>query len=392
MFARGWRRPARSFLPLEQHRVVAISACCARATSCRCGVSGRPRARRRSLRRFFGGLDKLRPTLVSWNGTGFDLPVLHYRMLRHGVAVADLLGQRRTRSRFQVEQLPEPLSRAPHRSHGRAVGVPGRGRASLEDMALLLRLPGKLGMAGDQVWPAFRAGRIGRDPRLLRNRRPEHLSRLPALRTDPRNARRPRTMKPKSAAFAAGSRSARRTTGAASLRHGTPLEAGSRRPKPPPSSRWITTAVASPGSAARQCSSRAHCPGRRVLLQRTRRRRRHDEAELLEVLRPSPDRVTPRCRHFGVCGGCSLQHLAHDAQLAAKGRIVADELARIGGVEPERWLPPLAGPAWAYRRRARLGCKFVDRKERVLVGFRERGSPLLADLHNVKSSPRRSAR
>ncbi len=121
-------------------------------------------------------------------------------------------------------------------------------------------------------------------------------------------------------------------------------------------------------------------PGESVLLQRTRRQRRHDEAELLEVLRPSPDRVAPRCPHFGVCGGCSLQHLAHDAQLAAKGRIVAEELRRIGGVEPERWLEPLAGPAWGYRRRARLGSRFVDRKERVLVGFRERGSPLLADL------------
>lgn len=121
-------------------------------------------------------------------------------------------------------------------------------------------------------------------------------------------------------------------------------------------------------------------PGERVLLQRTRRQRRHDEALLLEVLQPSPDRVAPRCPHFGVCGGCSLQHLAHDAQLAAKGRIVAEELQRIGGVTPARWLEPLAGPAWGYRRRARLGSRFVDRKERVLVGFRERGSPLLADL------------
>ena len=121
-------------------------------------------------------------------------------------------------------------------------------------------------------------------------------------------------------------------------------------------------------------------PGETVLLQRTRRQRRHDEAELLEVLQPSADRVAPRCPHFGVCGGCSLQHLAHGAQLAAKGRIVAEELRRIGAVEPERWLEPLAGPAWGYRRRARLGSRFVDRKERVLVGFRERGSPLLADL------------
>ncbi|HUG03888.1 MAG TPA: 23S rRNA (uracil(1939)-C(5))-methyltransferase RlmD [Steroidobacteraceae bacterium] len=125
-------------------------------------------------------------------------------------------------------------------------------------------------------------------------------------------------------------------------------------------------------------------PGERVLLQRRRRRRRHDEADLLEVLRPAPDRVAPRCRHFGICGGCSLQHLSHESQLAAKGRMVADELARIGGVEPERWLPPLAGPVWGYRRRARLGCKFVDRKGRVLVGFRERGSPYIAELERCE--------
>lgn len=121
-------------------------------------------------------------------------------------------------------------------------------------------------------------------------------------------------------------------------------------------------------------------PGESVRFQRVRRRRRYDEAVVVEVLRAAPDRVTPRCPHFGVCGGCSLQHLDHAAQLVAKGRIVAEELMRIGGVRPERWLPPLAGPIWAYRRRARLGSKFVDRKERVLVGFRERGSPLLADL------------
>jgi 23S rRNA (uracil1939-C5)-methyltransferase len=125
-------------------------------------------------------------------------------------------------------------------------------------------------------------------------------------------------------------------------------------------------------------------PGERVLLQRRRRRRRHDEAELLEVLQPAPDRVAPRCRHFGSCGGCSLQHLSQESQLAAKGRIVADELARIGDVEPERWLPPLSGPVWGYRRRARLGCKFVDRKGRALVGFRERGSPYIAELQHCE--------
>lgn len=125
-------------------------------------------------------------------------------------------------------------------------------------------------------------------------------------------------------------------------------------------------------------------PGETVRLQRTRKRRRHDEAVVIEVLKAAPDRVVPRCAHFGVCGGCSLQHLAHPAQLAAKAAIVAEELARIGNVEPGRWLPPLSGPVWSYRRRARLGCKFVDKKARVFVGFRERGSPLLADLRQCE--------
>jgi 23S rRNA (uracil1939-C5)-methyltransferase len=121
-------------------------------------------------------------------------------------------------------------------------------------------------------------------------------------------------------------------------------------------------------------------PGETVSFRRIRRQRRHDEAVTVEVLHAAPERVTPRCRHFGVCGGCSLQHLDHPAQLAAKGRVVADALERIGGVTPAQWLPPLVGPLWSYRRRARLGCKLVDRKGKVLVGFRERGSPLLADL------------
>ena len=125
-------------------------------------------------------------------------------------------------------------------------------------------------------------------------------------------------------------------------------------------------------------------PGESVRFQRTRRQRRHDEAEVVEVLRASAQRVEARCRHFGICGGCSLQHLEHDAQLEAKARVVADAFERIAGVVPENWLPPLAGPAWSYRRRARLGCKFVDKKGKVLVGFRERGSPLIADLQGCE--------
>jgi len=121
-------------------------------------------------------------------------------------------------------------------------------------------------------------------------------------------------------------------------------------------------------------------PRERIRLRRSRRHRQHDDGVLIEVLAPSPDRVVPRCVHFGICGGCALQHLAAPAQLAAKEAQLRETLARVAHVEPHRWLPPLAGPVWAYRRRARLGAKFVHKKGRVVVGFRERAAPYVADL------------
>jgi 23S rRNA (uracil1939-C5)-methyltransferase len=121
-------------------------------------------------------------------------------------------------------------------------------------------------------------------------------------------------------------------------------------------------------------------PGERVKFRVFKRRRQMDEAGLVEVLTPSPDRVVPKCAHFGVCGGCSLQHLAPAAQLAAKERQLLDNLERIGRVRPKRVFAPLEGPVWAYRRRARLGIKYVHKKGRVLAGFREREKPYIADI------------
>ncbi len=125
-------------------------------------------------------------------------------------------------------------------------------------------------------------------------------------------------------------------------------------------------------------------PGERVTCRMLRRRRHLDEAELLEILVRSSDRVEPRCAHFGVCGGCTLQHLTPEAQLAFKQRHMLDTLKRIGGVVPQRVLPPLAGNPWAYRRRARLGVKYVHKKGRVLAGFRERDKPYLADIRRCE--------
>jgi len=125
-------------------------------------------------------------------------------------------------------------------------------------------------------------------------------------------------------------------------------------------------------------------PGERVVLKRVRRHRNFDEAVLESVLESSPDRVAAPCPHYGSCGGCSLQHLAPAAQLAFKQAQLLESLGRLGGVAPESVLEPLTGPVWNYRRRARLGIKQVARKGRVLVGFRERAAPFVADLHECR--------
>jgi 23S rRNA (uracil1939-C5)-methyltransferase len=125
-------------------------------------------------------------------------------------------------------------------------------------------------------------------------------------------------------------------------------------------------------------------PSERVRFRILKRRRHMDEAALVDVLVASPDRVAPRCGHFGICGGCSLQHLAPAAQLAAKERQLLENLQRIGNVQPERVLDPLRGPEWGYRRRARLGIKYVHKKGRVLAGFREREKPYIADIRRCE--------
>lgn len=128
--------------------------------------------------------------------------------------------------------------------------------------------------------------------------------------------------------------------------------------------------------------------GEEVRIVRRRRRRNYDEAELLEVLVPAAARREPRCAVFGICGGCSLQHVSPQEQRRVKEAALRDNLARIGGVEPQRWLEPLGDDsdegAWRYRRRARLAVKYVPGKQRVLVGFRERAKPFVTDMHRCE--------
>lgn len=123
-------------------------------------------------------------------------------------------------------------------------------------------------------------------------------------------------------------------------------------------------------------------PGERVRYKLTRVSRDADEGTVTAVEQASPHRVAPGCPHFGVCGGCSLQHLAPEQQVLFKQKQLLDALGRIGGVEPEAVAAPVTGPVWNYRRRARLGAKLVPKKGGVLVGFRERESPLLAAIES----------
>lgn len=121
-------------------------------------------------------------------------------------------------------------------------------------------------------------------------------------------------------------------------------------------------------------------PGERIRFRRTKRHKQHDDARLIEVLERAADRADPRCAHFGICGGCALQHLAPESQLATKQLELRDNLERVAQVMPDTWLEPLRGPVWNYRRRARLGAKYVTKKGRVVVGFRERLAPYVAAL------------
>lgn len=108
-----------------------------------------------------------------------------------------------------------------------------------------------------------------------------------------------------------------------------------------------------------------------VLLRLRKRHRHFDEAEVVELITRSPHRVEPRCRHFGECSGCSLQHLDADSQIATKQRVLTENFERIGKVTPQLWLPPLTDQSWGYRRKGRLSVRNVVKKGRVLVGFRE---------------------
>lgn len=125
-------------------------------------------------------------------------------------------------------------------------------------------------------------------------------------------------------------------------------------------------------------------PGETVAYQRIAKHRRFDEGVTVEILTAAQERVAARCEHFGTCGGCSLQHLSPQAQIEFKQRILLEHFQHIGKVTPQQILPPLQASSWAYRRKGRLGVKYVPKKESLLVGFREQRSNFLAELNRCE--------
>lgn len=133
-------------------------------------------------------------------------------------------------------------------------------------------------------------------------------------------------------------------------------------------------------------------PGELVTYSSYRKKPSFEQAQVGEILRASPLRVTPQCRWFGICGGCSHQHLDESAQVAVKQRVLEDCFTHIGKVTPETMLPPIHGQTWGYRTRARLSVRNVAKKGGVLVGFHERKSSYVADMTSCEVLPERISR
>ena len=120
--------------------------------------------------------------------------------------------------------------------------------------------------------------------------------------------------------------------------------------------------------------TRGALPGERVVASRTLSRAKYEEADIIEVIKSSPERIEPKCKVYGICGGCSFQHLSSPNQINAKHDWLQSAFLGQAKVQPKEWLEPVQVESWGYRRKARLGVRYVAKKEKVLVGFRERKS------------------
>jgi 23S rRNA (uracil1939-C5)-methyltransferase len=121
-------------------------------------------------------------------------------------------------------------------------------------------------------------------------------------------------------------------------------------------------------------------PGETVNFQYTHNKSKYAEAQAIEIIQAAEQRAVPKCKHFTVCGGCSMQHLSPEGQIAFKQQTLLEQLQHFGNCQPQAILPPLTAYPWQYRHKARLGVKYVVKKGKLLIGFREKDSRYLADI------------
>ncbi|EIM97888.1 23S rRNA m(5)U1939 methyltransferase [Paraburkholderia hospita] len=151
--------------------------------------------------------------------------------------------------------------------------------------------------------------------------------------------------------------------------------------------RGVGRTVTEDGSPGKVIFVEGALPGERVTYSSYRKKPSFEQAQVVDILKESVIRTRPQCKFFGICGGCSMQHLDVRAQIAVKQRVLEDNLMHLSKLRPETVFRPIHGPSWGYRYRARLTVRHVAKKGGVLVGFHEKKSSYVADMTSCEVLP-----
>ena len=383
------------FLPLYLQRIVAISCVLRNDAGFRVGSIGAAGDSEAALiQSFFGMIDRHTPQMVSWNGSCFDLPVLHYRGLLAGVSAA----------RYWELGAEDPEFRYNNyigRYHTRHIDL----MDVLVDVSIARECTARRSVEARRL---SRQARHGRQPGVA------------GVLATGRSSRSEAIAKPTSSTRICCSTVSRKCAAcwtARSIAAEEALVRDSLQRLPAPHWREYLDAWPSCGrlvsgerfeveieSLDQEGRGVAHrdgkavfiegaLPGERVVYERYRQKARYETGRAISIERESAMRVVPRCPHAGLhvgaCGGCSMQHIDARAQVALKQRVLEDALWHIGRVRPQMMLRPIEGPAWRYRHRARMAVRYVAKKSGVLVGFHERASSYVADIRQCEVLPKK---
>ena len=306
--------------------------------------------------------------------------MLHYRGLIHGIQSPRYWDQGEDDKDFKWNNY---ISRY-HSRHLDLMDLlamyTGRANAPLDELAKLIGFPGKLGMDGSKVWEAYQQGKLAE----IRNYCETDVvntylvfARFQLMRGQFTKARYDRKCE-----------LVRSTLNKSDETHWKRIPCAMAREE----IRMNPVIIESLDHEGRGI---AHADGKvifiegaltgeRVTYSSYRKKNNYEQAKVEQILKQSFMRVQPKCPVFGVCGGCSMQHLDPRAQVAVKQRVLEDNLQRIGKVKPEVMLPPIYGLSWAYRQRARLSVRHVLKKNKTLVGFREQNGKYVADMQHCE--------